>query len=71
MFLHLFVILFTGGGSAFLGKTPFPSDAPGYGQRASGTHPTGMHSFGFEIFEIRQNIFGRSQTTNQQANAQT
>ena len=30
-------------GSAFRGKTP-PSDTTVYGQRAGGTHPTGMHS---------------------------
>ena len=58
MFLHLSVILFTGGGlhagedlhpggSASKGvwQTPSPSDTTGYGQRAGGTHPTGMHSF--------------------------
>ena len=27
-----------------LGKPPSPSDTRGYSQRASGTHPTGMHS---------------------------
>ena len=30
-------------GSAFRGQTP-PSDTTVYGQRAGGTHPTGMHS---------------------------
>ena len=46
-------------------------DAMGYGQRAGGTHPTGMHPFGFEIFEIRQNIFGRPQPTNQPTSKRT
>ena len=33
-------------GSAYRGSRPPPpqSDAMGYGQRAGGTHPTGMHS---------------------------
>ena len=55
IFLHLFVILFTGGGglsaSVHAGIPPPPgADTPGakhagrYGQRADGTHPTGMQS---------------------------
>ena len=57
--------------SAFWGVGVGHTPLMGYGQRAGGTHPTGMHPFGFEIFEIRQNIFDRPQPTNQQANAQT
>ena len=61
-----------GGGSMHSGGWAYPQlDATVYGQRAGGTHPTVMHSFCFEFFEIRQNIFGRPQPTNQQANAQT
>ena len=59
MFLHLSVILFTGGGSASkgsasgevyiqgVGQTPLDADplsTMGYSQQAGGTHPTGMHS---------------------------
>ena len=49
MFLHLSVILVTGGGESCIGgwagKTlPPPSDTMGYGQRAGGTHHTGIHS---------------------------
>ena len=33
----------TSGGGGEVGHTP-PSDTTGYGQRAGGTHPTGMHS---------------------------
>ena len=59
MFLHVCVILFTGGGGLRAGRTPPeqtppsppagrppPSgkQTPAYGQRAAGTHPTGMHS---------------------------
>ena len=58
MFLHLCVILFTGGSASREGglhpgevciqgglvRPPSPSDTTGYGQRAGGTHPTGMHS---------------------------
>ena len=55
IFLHLSVIVFTGGASASGGsaswggfasgggQTP-PWDTMGYGQRAGGTHATGMHS---------------------------
>ena len=41
IFLHLFVILFTGGSP--VGDPPGKQTAA-YGQRAAGTHPTGMHS---------------------------
>ena len=54
MLLHLCVILFTGGGlppwesasRGLVGQNPPPPqlDTTGYGQRAGGTHPTGMHS---------------------------
>ena len=50
MFLHLSVILSTGGVSALLhaGIHPpwadTPPDTMGYGQQAGGTHPTGMHT---------------------------
>ena len=60
IFLHLSVILFTGGGGlpqCMLGcqppqsrhlsqeQTPPPGkQTPAYGLRAAGTHPTGMHS---------------------------
>ena len=43
----LSVILFIGGGAGLHGggwADPPPSDTMGYGQRVSGTHPTGMHS---------------------------
>ena len=56
IFLHLFVILFTGGvlPQCMLGyhpprpdTTPPPpgKQTPAYGLRAAGTHPTGMHSY--------------------------
>ena len=46
-----------------VGHTPLM----GYGQRAGGTHPTGMHPFGFEIFEIRQIFLAvHNQPTNKQ-----
>ena len=51
MFLHLSMILFTGGGVyPPVGQTPQadtiapPSDTTGYGQQAGGMHPTGMYS---------------------------
>ena len=60
MFLHLCVILFTGGGwlssmhhrgSASRGLSPWgggveqsPLSTMGYDQQVGGTHPTGMHS---------------------------
>ena len=57
IFLHLFVILFTGAGGGGGGipegteadtppeQTPPPGkQTPAYGLRAAGTHPTGMHS---------------------------
>ena len=60
MFLHLSVILFTGGCLPLPGQTPPPpGQTPplpsaeihppaqcmlGYGQQAGGMHPTGMHS---------------------------
>ena len=59
MFFHLFVILFTGvvAATPSLGRSPRQtppwSDTPpaqcmlGYGQRAGGTHPTGMHYLWF------------------------
>ena len=39
------------GGSASRGGRPSQSDTMEYGQRAGGTHPTGMHSF-FYIFSF-------------------
>ena len=65
MFLHLFVIPFIRGGSASrgsayrggglhtgvgVGQTPPPLDTMGYGQRAGGTHPTGMHFCVYYIY---------------------
>ena len=45
IFLHLSVILFTGGGVCIsLGRHPVPSDTMGYGQQMGSTHPTGMHT---------------------------
>ena len=46
MFLRVSVILSLGGGSASRGgwADPPPPDTTGYGLRAGGTHPTGMHS---------------------------
>ena len=53
IFLHLFVILFTGGGGGggwwwyprrHWGRHPPGKQTPAYGLRAAGTHPTGMHS---------------------------
>ena len=58
MFLYPSVILFTGGrclphcipgyippwADPPPGRHPPPPDTMGYGQQASGTHPTGMHS---------------------------
>ena len=45
MFLHLYVILFTRlGGVVCIHGSLHPGDTTGYGQRAGGTHPTGMHS---------------------------
>ena len=69
MFLHPCVILFTGGvgfpvcitghmtrGSASRGVGPPPRDTTGYGQRAGGTHPTGMHS----CYSNIRNLFSHS-----------
>ena len=45
IFSQACVILFRGGLHSEGGRTiPPPSDTMGYGQRAGGTHPTGMHS---------------------------
>ena len=47
MFLHLSVSHSVHRGRGGLhpgGQTPSPSDTTGYGQRAGGRHPTGMHS---------------------------
>ena len=52
MFLHLSVILFTGGGvclSVCWDTHPLSADTPsqcmlGYGQQVGGTHPAGMQS---------------------------
>ena len=48
MFLHVSVILSTGGGGlpqGILGHPPLGAVHAGrYGQQAGGTHPTGMHS---------------------------
>ena len=56
--LHLGVgSLHPGGGesaSKGVGQTPPPSDTTGYGQRAGGTHPTGMHScFGHKLTKFQ------------------
>ena len=50
MFLHLSVILFTGGGCTPPSKTPPPGQTPPpppppTATEAGGTHPTGMHSW--------------------------
>ena len=58
MFLQVSVILLTGGVSASLhagihppgSRHPPGKQTPAYGQRASGTHPTGMHSCFKECF---------------------
>ena len=50
MFLHMCVILFTGGclhPRGEVGQIP-PSDITGYGKRADGMHPTGIHSCFYE-----------------------
>ena len=52
MFLHLSVILFTGGVGFLIycswdsppGQTPIPPTTTGYSQQVGGTHPTGMHT---------------------------
>ena len=48
IFLHLIVILFTGGGVSAPPRDQVhparPGTPPKYGLRAAGTHPTGMHS---------------------------
>ena len=43
IFLHLSVILFTGGDGVSEADTP-REQTLAYGQRAAGMHPTGMHS---------------------------
>ena len=61
MFLHLYVILFTGRGVCPVAcwdthpprQTPpgrHPRDTTGYGQQAGGTHPTGMHTCNFYLY---------------------
>ena len=64
MFLLVSVILLTGGGGVseadpLLGSrhppglsTPPKKQTPAYGQRAAGTHPTGMHSCFFLKFKF-------------------
>ena len=37
-----------------VGQTP-PSDTAGYGQRAGGTHPTGIHS-SFSVLKLKANL---------------
>ena len=47
MFLHLSLILFTGGWQTppeSIHTTPGAVHAGKYGQQAGGTHPTGMHT---------------------------
>ena len=51
MFLHVSVILSTGGGSASSGE-----GAPGTSTAAGGTHPTGMHSCDSFFFTTKRQV---------------